>query len=347
VNRKSGHWRAGLRRRVRADAPHRSTRRRLIIALGAGALGIPFGTPAQRRLSRIGFLGAISASAYAQQVEGLRAGLRDAGYIEGKNLAIEFRWAEGRYERLPELAAELVRAGVQVTVTHGTPGTQAARKATSSVPIVIAIATDLVANGIVASLARPGGNVTGTTFFNGELGAKRLEMLKEVVPATTQAAVLVNPENPSAAMDLKTVEAAAGTLKVALQRMEVRDVGAIEGAIEAMAKSRSQAFVFFEDATLLANSARIAALAAKQRLPAAGNREFAEAGGLIGYGVNFYETFRRAAYFVDRILKGAKAGDIPVEQASKFELVLNIKAAKALGIKVPQSVLVRADRVIE
>jgi putative ABC transport system substrate-binding protein len=148
-------------------------------------------------------------------------------------------------------------------------------------------------------------------------------------------------------MDLKTVEAAAGTLKVALQRMEVRDVGAIEGAIEAMAKSRSQVFVFFEDATLLANSARIAALAAKQRLPAAGNREFAEAGGLIGYGVNFYETFRRAAYFVDRILKGAKAGDIPVEQASKFELVLNIKAAKALGIKVPQSVLVRADRVIE
>ena len=325
-------------------------RRRLFLGAGAAVVAgrIPVLAHAQSpKVARIGFLGAISAAAYAQQLEGLRAGLRDFGYVEGRNLAIEFRWAEGKYERLPGLAAELVRAGAQVIVTHGTPGTQAARKATSTVPIVTAIATDLVASGVVASLARPGGNVTGTTFFNGELGAKRLEMLKEVVPATTQAAVLVNPENPSAAMDVKAVEAAAATLKIALQRVAVRGAGEIEGAIESAAKSRAQAFVFFEDATLLANAARIAAFAAKQKLPAAGNREFAEAGGLIGYGVNFRETFRRAAYFVDKILKGAKPGDIPIEQATRFELVLNVKAAKALGIKVPQSILVRADRVIE
>ena len=296
---------------------------------------------------RIGFLGAISAAAYARQIEGLRAGLRDFGYVEGKNIQLDFRWAEGKYERLPALAAELVRAGAQVIVTHGTPGTQAARKATSSVPIVMSIVTDPVSSGIVASLARPGGNVTGVSFFNGELGAKRLEILKEVAPGIAQAAVLVNPENPSAAMDVKVVEAAAATLKVALQRVPVQGARELEGAIEAVVKSRAQAFVFFEDATLLANAAYIAALAAKQNLPAAGNREFAEAGGLIGYGVNVHETFRRTAYFIDKVFKGAKPGDLPVEQASKFELVLNVKTAKALGIKVPQSMLIRADRVIE
>jgi putative ABC transport system substrate-binding protein len=325
-----------------------NTRRRLLIALGSGTLAGPWRAFAQpAKIRRIGFLGAISASAYAAQVEGFRAGLRDFGYVEGKNLSIEFRWAEGNYDRLPQLAAELVRAGVQVIVTHGTPGTQAARKATNTIPIVMAIVTDPVASGIVASLARPGGNVTGTALFNGEMGAKRLEILKEVAPGIAHAAVLVNPENPSAARDVKVVEAAAVTLKIALQRVQVRAAGEIEGAIEAVVKSRAQAFVFFEDATLIANAARIADLATKQKLPAAGNREFAEAGGLIGYGVNFHETFRRTAYFVDRILKGTKPGDIPVEQASKFELVLNVKTAKALGIKVPQAILVRADRVIE
>ena len=280
-------------------------------------------------------------------MEGFRSGLRDFGYVEGKNLVVEYRWAEGKYERLPELVAELIRSKVEVIVTHGTPGTRAAKQATTTLPIVMVIVADPVATGIVASLARPGGNITGSTFSSPELNAKRLDLLKEVMPQITQAAIILNPNNPLIVTHIKETEIVAKALKVGLQRFEVRAPDEFEATISSVAKARINAVVVSEDPVLIANVARIAVLATKQRLAAAGNREFAEAGGLIGYGVNFPAIFRRAAYFVDRILKGARPGDIPVEQATGFELIVNQKTARALGIKIPQSILVRADRVIE
>ena len=324
-------------------------RRKLLIALGAGALGAPFASFAQQQVKvrRIGFLGAISASGYASQVEGFRSGLRDFGYVEGKNLVVEYRWAEGQYERLPELVAELIRSKVEVIVTHGTPGTRAAKQATTTIPIVMATVADPVATGIVVSFARPGGNITGSTFSSPELNAKRLDLLKEVMPQITQAAIILNPNNPLIATHIKETGIVAKALKVGLQRFEVRGPDEFEATISSMAKARINAVVVSEDPVLIANVARIAVLATKQRLATAGNREFAEAGGLIGYGVNFPAIFRRAAYFVDKILKGARPGDLPIEQATRFELIVNQKTARALGIKIPQSILVRADRVIE
>jgi len=324
-------------------------RRKLLIALGAGALGAPFASFAQQQVKvrRIGFLGAISASGYASQMEGFRSGLRDFGYVEGKNLVVEYRWAEGQYERLPELVAELIRSKVEVIVTHGTPGTRAAKQATTTIPIVMATVADPVATGIVVSFARPGGNITGSTFSSPELNAKRLDLLKEVMPQITQAAIILNPNNPLIATHIKETGIVAKALKVGLQRFEVRGPDEFEATISSVAKARINAVVVSEDPVLIANVARIAVLATKQRLATAGNREFADAGGLIGYGVNFPAIFRRAAYFVDRILKGARPGDIPVEQATRFELIVNQKTARALGIKIPQSILVRADRVIE
>lgn len=326
-----------------------NNRRKLLVVLGASAFAAPLVSFAQQKgkVWRIGFLGAISASGYASQVEGLRSGLRDFGYVEGKNLVVEYRWAEGKYERLPELVAELIRSKVEVIVTHGTPGTRAAKQATTTIPIVIAIVADPVATGIVASFARPGGNITGSTFSSPELNAKRLDLLKEVMPQITQAAIILNPNNPLIATHVKETEIVAKALKVGLQRFEVRGPDEFEATISSVAKARINAVVVSEDPVLIANVARIAVLATKQRLAAAGNREFAEAGGLIGYGVNFPAIFRRAAYFVDKILKGARPGDIPVEQATRFELTVNQKTARALGIKIPQSILVRADRVIE
>jgi len=324
-------------------------RRKLLIALGAGALGAPFASFAQQQVKvrRIGFLGAISASGYASQVEGFRSGLRDFGYVEGKNLVVEYRWAEGQYERLPELVAELIRSKVEVIVTHGTPGTRAAKQATTTIPIVMATVADPVATGIVVSFARPGGNITGSTFSSPELNAKRLDLLKEVMPQITQAAIILNPNNPLIATHIKETGIVAKALKVGLQRFEVRGPDEFEATISSVAKARINAVVVSEDPVLIANVARIAVLATKQRLATAGNREFADAGGLIGYGVNFPAIFRRAAYFVDRILKGARPGDIPVEQATRFELIVNQKTARVLGIKIPQSILIRADRVIE
>jgi len=324
-------------------------RRKLLIALGAGALGAPFASFAQQQVKvrRIGFLGAISASGYASQMEGFRSGLRDFGYVEGKNLVVEYRWAEGQYERLPELVAELIRSKVEVIVTHGTPGTRAAKQATTTIPIVMATVADPVATGIVVSFARPGGNITGSTFSSPELNAKRLDLLKEVMPQITQAAIILNPNNPLIATHIKETGIVAKALKVGLQRFEVRGPDEFEATISSVARARINAVVVSEDPVLIANVARIAVLATKQRLATAGNREFADAGGLIGYGVNFPAIFRRAAYFVDRILKGARPGDIPVEQATRFELIVNQKTARALGIKIPQSILVRADRVIE
>jgi len=327
-----------------------TTRRELLIALGAGALAAPLTSFAQQKgkVWRIGFLGAATASGLADRVEALRAGLRDLGYVEGKNIVIEYRWAEEKYERLPELAAELVRLKVEVIVTGGSPGILAAKSATTTIPIVMASSGDVITLGLVASLARPGGNVTGMTGFGPEATAKRLELLRDAFPRTRQVAVLLNPDNPvGIGPTIRAMEATAKSLKLELHQFGVRGPGEFGSAFAAMAKRRVDAVVITDDGVLTANFGAIAKLAAKMRLPSIGLPEFAEAGGLMAYGANRRELFRRAAYFVDRILKGAKPADLPVEQATRFETVVNLKTAKALGITIPQSFLLRTDRVIE
>jgi putative ABC transport system substrate-binding protein len=322
----------------------------MVIAWALGVFAPPLPAFAQQKgkVWRIGFLGTVSASGFAHRVDALRAGLRDLGYVEGKNLAIEYRWAEGKYERLPELAAELVRLKVDVIVTHGDPGILAAKTATTTIPIVFAIAGDPVASGFVASLARPGGNVTGMVGFNPEVSAKRLELLKDAFPRARQVAVLLNPDNPGNVRSyFPAMEATAKSLKLALQPFWVRGPGDIDSAFAAMAKRRVDAVASGDDPVLIVTARATANLAAKMRLPSIGGTEFAEAGGLMAYGANRLELFRRAAYFVDRIFKGAKPADLPVEQATRFELVLNQKTAKALGIQFPERVLARANRVIE
>ncbi|MSP98748.1 MAG: ABC transporter substrate-binding protein [Betaproteobacteria bacterium] len=326
-----------------------NNRRKFIVALGAGALTAPFGAYAQQqgKVWRIGFLGSTSALGYAPQLDALRGGLRELGYVEGKNIVIEYRWAEGNFERLPGLAAELARLGVDVIVTHGTPGTRTAKQATTTIPIVMAAIGDAVAAGIVTSLARPGGNITGTTFFVPELAAKRLEIIRDAMPRARRVAVLLNPGNPVAESVRKAMEPTAKALKLELQQFPVRAPEEFDGAFSAMAAKRMDAFTTYEDPINISNVKTLADLAAKRRLPSVSFPDFADAGGMLGYGASIRDMFRRAAYFVDRIFKGAKAGDLPVEQWSKFELIVNLKTAKMLGIKLPNLVLQRADRVIE
>jgi putative ABC transport system substrate-binding protein len=328
-----------------------NNRRRIVLALGAGALVAPLASFAQQqpaKIARIGFLGLGSAtSSYAVQMDALRTGLRDLGYVEGRNIVIEYRWADGKYDRLPELAAELVRLKVDVLVTHGTPGVLAAKRSTTTIPIVMAAVADPVANGLITSLARPGGNVTGCSYFAPELHAKRLELLKQALPRITLVAALLNPDNSSFVPLLKETQIEANLTKVTLRQFDVRGPGEFESVFSAMAKGRVDAVVVFDDPMLIANRRAIADLAAKHRIPSVGQKEFAEAGGLIGYGQILVELFRRTGYFVDRILKGAKPADLPVEQASRFELVINLKAARSLGITLPRSIFVRADRIIE
>jgi putative ABC transport system substrate-binding protein len=329
-----------------------NNRRKLIIALGASALTAPFGSISQQKgkVWRIGFLGSENenASVYRMRVEGFRAGLRDFGYEEGKNIVIEFRWAEGKNDRLPELAAELVRLKVDVLVTHATPPTRAIKQATTTIPIVIATIADPVALGLVASLARPGGNITGSTFFPAELAAKRIEVLKDAFPRITQVAVLADQENAATRqMYLQAMEATARSVKVTLHEYPVRGPHEFDSAFAAMVKKRVGAVAVPENPIFIANAKAIADLAEKQRLPLIGNGEIAEAGGVIGYGANLVELFRRVGYFVDKILKGTNPGSIPIEQPTRFELVINMKTSKAIGIRFPQTFLQRADKVIE
>jgi putative ABC transport system substrate-binding protein len=269
------------------------------------------------------------------------------GYVEGKNLVMEFRWADDQYDRLPTLAAELVRLNVDVLITYGTPGTLAAKGATTTIPIVMAYSGDAVAAGLVTNLAQPGGNVTGSTYFLTQLMAKRLLLLTDALPRIDQVAVLVNPDNPLFAPTLQELKIAATSSKVALQTFEVRDPNEFETAFSGMARKRVDAIVVQEDAMFVSNVRAIADLAAKERLPTAGFHGLAEAGGLIGYGADFLEMCRRAAVFVDKILKGAKPADLPVEQPTKFELIINLKTAKALGLSLPQSIFIQADNVLE
>ena len=326
-----------------------NNRRKLVIALGAGALAAPWASFAQQqgKVWRVAYLSSESASSHRLVVEALRAGLRDLGYEEGKNLVLEFRWAEGKLDRLPELAAELVRLKVDVIVTHGSLPVRAAKNATATIPIVFASSGDVVALGFVSNLARPGGNMTGGIFFAAELAAKRIELIKEVLPRLTAVATLLNPDSPSAPQFSQKMEATARSSKVTLHQFPVRGPHEFEAAFAAMVKQRVGAVVVNDDPMYLANSTTLVHLAAKHMLPSIGGNQIPVADGLIGYGVNFFAMFRRAAYFVDKILKGAKPGDIPIEQATRFELTINMKTAKALGITIPKTVLFRADRVIE
>ena len=327
-----------------------NNRRKIIFALGAGTLAAPFASFAQQqnRIWRIGILGPASAASYASRTDALRAGLRDFGYVEGKNLVIESRWAEGKYERLPEFAAEFVRLNVDVMVTSGTPGARAAKEASATVPVVMAeIGGDPVAAGVISSLARPGGHLTGSTFFSPELASKRLELLKEISPRTMHAASLNHADNPARFPMVKAVEARAKQLKMTFQNFESHGPDDFDKVFAAMAKNQVGALVIQEDAIFNTNLKAIAGLAAKHRILSAGGEEYAAAGGLLAYGVDFPALFRRAAYFIDRIFHGTKPADLPVEQANVYTMVLNRKIAKALGVTIPNTVIQRADKVIE
>jgi putative tryptophan/tyrosine transport system substrate-binding protein len=323
-------------------------RRDFVSLLGGAAVAWPAtGRAQQAKVARIGFLGLVSAPSHAPRVAALRTGLRDLGWIEGRNILIEFRWAEGNYDRLPELAAELVRLNVDVLVTHGSSGALAARKATSTVPIVITAVADMLGLGLVESLSRPGGNITGLSFFNAELAAKRLELLKEAIPALTKAAVLLNPNNASNPLILGEIEATAKALNVVVHPFEARQPGDFERTFAAMADQQIGAVVIHEDTMLNAKATALAIHAAVRRLPSCGFPEFVRAGGLIAYGINFPDTDYRAPLFIDKILKGAKPADLPIERWTKFNVIVNLQTAKALGVTLPTSILLRADEVIE
>jgi putative ABC transport system substrate-binding protein len=324
-------------------------KRREFLALLGGAAAWPFTTRAQPtgRPFRIGFLGPASAGDLPQRLDAFRAGLHALGYQEGRDFVIEFRWAEGHYDRLPQLVRDLVARKVDVIVTHGTPGVLAAKQGTSSIPIVMAVVGDALGSGLVSSLARPGANVTGLTFFQPELVTKRVELLKEIIPDLRDVGALLNLANPMNEPVLPQISQLVQTLKLEIHQIDVRGRSDLEGAFAALTAKRVRALVVFDDAMLLANAGAVAGLALKRRLPSSGWLDFALEGGLIGYGVNFPDMFRRAATFVDKILKGAKPEDLPVERATKFETIVNLKTAKAMGIELPTATLLRADQVIE
>ena len=313
-------------------------------------LATPLASLAQQKgkIWRIGVLETISPALNAANFNAFRQGLRELGYVEGQNVVIEYRSADGRQERFPDLATELVRLKVDLIVTRGAPASLAAKNATGSIPVVISATADPVGSGIVASLARPGGNVTGLSAYNVELYAKRVELLRELVPSLARIAGLFNMSNPVVPSQWKEVERGARSLGVQVQLLDVRNPEDLGRAFDAATRQRADALVVAVDALTQSNRQLIVDLAAKHRLPAIyGSDEFVYAGGLITYTVSFSHLYYRAATYVDKILKGAKPGDLPVEQPTKFELVINMKTAKALGVTIPQSILVRADRVIE
>jgi len=325
-------------------------RRKLLIAAAAwpalawvGAVRAQ--APAKAR--RIGLLSGHSPADTALWHQAFRQGLRDHGWVEGKNISIEYRYAEGRIDRLPDLAADLVSLKVEVIVASVTPDALAAQKATRAIPIVM-VAGDAVVSGLAESLARPGGNVTGLSPMASELGGKRLELLKEMVPKLSRVAALWNPQGPASSLGWKNIQLPARQLGIQLHSLEVRSSNDFEKAFEDATRAHAGALFVIPDPVITPNIKRIADLAVKRRLPSIFHvAEFADAGGLMAYGADRTDTFRHAATYVDKILKGAKPGDLPIEQPTKFELVVNMTTAKALGITIPNSILVQATRVIE
>jgi putative ABC transport system substrate-binding protein len=301
-----------------------------------------------KKVPRIGFLTATSASSQAPRLEAFRQGLKDLGYFEGKTITIEYRFAEEKLDRVPSLATELVHLKVDIIVTGGGTSTRAAKEATVTIPIVMGFDNDPVGSGFVASLARPGGNITGLSTLSPEISGKQLELLKEIVPKLSRVAVLRTSTAPGTAPSLKEIELAAGAFGVKLQYLEVRDAKDIETAFRAASKGRADAVLVLPSPITLSQRRQVVDLAAESRLPAIyWATEFVESGGLIVYSVSFIDLFRRAAVYVDKILKGTNPADIPVEQPKKFELIINLKAAKQIGLTIPPNVLARADKVIK
>jgi len=326
-------------------------RRRDFIAMFCNAAALPLAAHAQQtaKVPRVGWLSPGSRASDEKFLASFHEGLRELGWVVGQNIAIEPRWAEGRFERLPDLAAELVQLKVDVIVANVTQASLAAKHATSTIPIVMVGVGDPLGSGLVDNLARPGGNVTGPSSMLAEVSVKQLALLKEAVPNASPVAVLRNPANPVwQASALRETQAAALAMGLRLQLLEARGPDELEGAFAAMSRERAGALFVPADIIFVGHAQRMAELAARHRLPAMfGFREHVQAGGLMSYAASFALMFRRAATFVDKILKGAKPADLPVEQPTKFELVINLKTAKALGLTIPQSVLLRADEVIQ
>ena len=324
-------------------------KRREFISLLASAAAWPLAASAQQpgKLPTIGFLGPTTASAQSQWIAAFVQRLRERGWIEGRTVAIEYRWAEGRSERYTEIAAEFVRLKVDVILTQNTPPVLAAKQVTSVVPIVFASAGDPVGTGVVASLARPGGNVTGLSSQGTDTAAKRVELLREVVPTLRSLAIMANVGNAFTVLEMDEVQAAAHTLGLEVATLEIRRAEDIAPAFEAL-KAQADALYVCGEPLVNTNRVRVSTLALGARLPTISNfREYVEAGGLMYYGANFADLFRRAADFVDKILRGAKPNDIPVEQPTKFDLIINLTTAKALGLTIPEAFLLRANEVIE
>jgi putative tryptophan/tyrosine transport system substrate-binding protein len=300
------------------------------------------------KVPRIGYLAANSLSDNAARIKGFRQGLRELGYVEGKNIVIEWRSAEGNPDRLPALAAELVSLKVEVLVSYGPTPTRVAKKATTTIPIVMSFDSDPVGSGVVASLARPGGNITGLSSLAPEISGKQLEILKEIVPKLSHVAVLGHSHEPGNAQALKELELAAGALKVQIQYLNVLSAKDIKPSFQSVSKQRAGAVLVLAGPVMSPHRTEVVNLAAKDRLPAMYYRsDYVEAGGLMTYGVNFIELHRRAATYVDKILNGRTPADLPVEQPTKFEFIINLKAAKQIGLTIPPNVLARADKVIK
>jgi putative ABC transport system substrate-binding protein len=328
-----------------------NNRRKLFVVLGTSVLAAPFASFAQQqgKVWRVGFLAGRHVDSLASDVFGaFPRGMRELGYVEGKNLVIEWRSAEGKYERLPELAAKLVQLKVDVIVAPGPHAISAAQKVTTTVPIVMANSGDPVGSGFVQSLAHPGGNITGLSDLSGDLSVKHLEMLLSIVPNLTRVAVMVNFDNPTHAATLKAIQVTAQKASVTILPADARTPEEIESVFSMMARQNVRAIIVPVDARFTPQFRKIAEVAARNRLATiSSRREYVEAGGLMSYGNNVADNFRRAAMYVDKIFKGAKPADLPVEQPTKFELFINGKTAKALGLKIPQSLLISADKVIE
>jgi putative ABC transport system substrate-binding protein len=329
-----------------------NNRRKLIVALGAGVLGTPFGSFAQPpgKVWRVGVLVPISRPAFigTDFFDAFPRGMRELGYVEGKNLVIEWRFADGNSERLPGLAAELVQLKVDVILAVATPATAAVHKATSTIPVVTVNAGDPIGSGFIKSLARPEGNITGLTNMAADMSVKHLEMLRDMVPKLSHVAFMLNPGNQANFNSLRIIQAVAPKANVKILKVEASTPQEIDNAFIAMAREKVGAVIVTAHSLFLQQRRQIAELAAKYRLPSASaRREQVEAGFLMSYGPNDADMFRRAATYVDKIFKGARPGDLPVEQPTKFEMFINGKTAKALGLTIPQSLLIMADKVIE